>query len=57
MGTEEIQFYFIDNEYYFRDPNRMMEEHGDLEKFAFFSKAVLSSSSGYQIQTGYYTLS
>ena len=28
MEYEGIQFYFIDNEYYFSGPNRMMEEHG-----------------------------
>lgn len=42
-GYEGVQFYFIDNEYYF---NGFAPYEGDpkwnIEKFAFFSKAVLS---------------
>ena len=42
MEYEGIQFYFIDNEYYFSGPKPYDSAPWDLEKFAFFSKAVLS---------------
>ena len=42
MQYEGIQFYFIDNEYYFSGPKPYDSAPWDLEKFAFFSKAVLS---------------
>lgn len=42
MQYENIQFYFIDNEYYFSGPKPYDSAPWDLEKFAFFSKAVLS---------------
>lgn len=38
-----IQFYFIDNEYYFAGPVPYGQIHEDIEKFAFFSKAALSA--------------
>ncbi len=37
-----ITFYFIDNEYYFAGPKPYGEIYQDAEKFAFFSKAVLT---------------
>lgn len=37
-----IQFYFIDNEYYFSGYQPYGEIRFDIEKFAFFSKATLS---------------
>ena len=37
-----IPFYFIDNEYYFRGPHPYGDARWDMEKFAFFSRAVLS---------------
>jgi len=37
-----IIFYFIDNEFYFGGPHLYSYIHEDIEKFAFFSKAVLS---------------
>lgn len=37
-----ITFYFIDNEYYFSGPKPYTTAPWDLEKFAFFSRAVLS---------------
>ena len=37
-----ITFYFIDNEHYFGGPKPYDQAPWDLEKFAFFSKAVLS---------------
>ena len=37
-----IQFYFIDNEYYFYGPKPYEDGIWDLEKFAYFSKAALS---------------
>jgi len=42
--TEEsgVTFYFIDNEYYFAGPKPYGEIYQDAEKFAFFSKAVLT---------------
>ena len=42
MQYEGIQFYFIDNEYYFNGSKPYDSAPWDLEKFAFFSKAVLS---------------
>ncbi len=42
MNYEGITFYFIDNEYYFNGPRPYDSAPWDLEKFAFFSKAVLS---------------
>lgn len=40
---EGITFYFIDNEYYFSGWAPYGDIFGDVEKFAFFSKAVLSA--------------
>ncbi|MCD8216814.1 MAG: glycogen synthase GlgA, partial [Clostridiales bacterium] len=37
-----VTFYFIDNEYYFAGPKPYGEIYQDAEKFAFFSKAVLT---------------
>ena len=38
-----IVFYFVDNEYYFSGPSPYGMIHEDVERFAFFSKAVLSA--------------
>ena len=38
-----ITFYFIDNEWYFSGAKPYTDAYFDLEKFAFFSKAVLSA--------------
>ena len=38
-----ITFYFVDNEYYFSGPKPYGDIRYDLEKFAFFSRAVLSA--------------
>lgn len=43
MEYEGIKFYFIDNEFYFGGNYPYGEIFEDVEKFAFFSKAVLSS--------------
>ncbi len=43
MEYEGIIFYFIDNEYYFGGSYPYGDIYTDIEKFAFFSKAVLSS--------------
>ena len=43
MEYDGVQFYFIDNEYYFAGPKPYGDIHEDIEKFAFFSKAVLSA--------------
>lgn len=43
MKYEGIQFYFIDNEYYFSGPKPYGNIYQDIEKFAFFSKAALSA--------------
>lgn len=40
---EGITFYFIDNEYYFNGFAPYGDMYADVEKFAFFSKAVLSA--------------
>ena len=37
-----VIFYFIDDEFYFGGQNIYSYIHHDIEKFAFFSKAVLS---------------
>ncbi len=43
MEYEGVKFYFIDNEYYFSGPKPYTDMRYDLEKFAFFSRAVLSA--------------
>lgn len=43
MELDGITFYFIDNEYYFAGPTPYGNIYEDVEKFAFFSKAVLSA--------------
>lgn len=43
MEYEGIQFYFIDNEYYFSGPKPYGDICYDMEKFAFFSRAALSA--------------
>ena len=43
MQYEGVQFYFIDNEYYFSGPTPYGNIYQDIEKFAFFSKAALSA--------------
>lgn len=43
MEYEGVKFYFIDNEYYFAGPSPYSDVRYDLEKFAFFSRAVLSA--------------
>ena len=40
---EGVLFYFIDNEWYFSGDRPYTDMYFDLEKFAFFSKAVLSA--------------
>ncbi len=42
MVYEGITYYFIDNEYYFAGDHPYGKVYEDMEKFAFFSKAVLS---------------
>lgn len=36
-----VTYYFVDNEFYFNGPNPYNNIYEDVEKFAFFSKAVL----------------
>lgn len=43
LQHERIFFYFIDNEFYFGGNQLYSYIHEDIEKFAFFSKAVLSA--------------
>ena len=43
MEYEGVQFYFIDNEFYFAGPKPYGNIYQDIEKFAFFSKAALSA--------------
>lgn len=43
MEYEGVKFYFIDNEYYFAGHKPYGDIRYDLEKFAFFSRAVLSA--------------
>jgi starch synthase len=40
---EGVHYYFIDNEYYFAGPSPYNQLHEDIEKFAYFSKAVLAA--------------
>lgn len=42
LKYDDVQFYFIDNEYYFSGEKPYGDLLWDLEKFAFFSKALLS---------------
>ncbi len=41
--ADGIQYYFIDNEFYFAGNHPYGEIYQDIEKFAFFSKAVLDA--------------
>ena len=43
MNYDGIQYYFIDNEFYFNGFAPYGNIYEDIEKFAFFSKAVLST--------------
>lgn len=43
MEYDGVTFYFIDNEYYFAGPTPYGNICEDIEKFAFFSKAILSA--------------
>lgn len=43
LVLDGITFYFIDNEYYFSGDKPYGPIHEDIERFAFFSKAVLSA--------------
>jgi len=43
LEYDGIMFYFIDNEFYFSGSKPYGYMHEDIEKFAFFSKAVLSA--------------
>lgn len=38
-----VHFYFVDNEFYFAGPSPYNNIYEDVEKFAYFSKAVLAS--------------
>ena len=40
-----IRYYFVDNEFYFAGPSPYNNIYEDVEKFAYFSKAVLESLS------------
>lgn len=42
LEYEGITFYFIDNEFYFAGPAPYSTIEGDIEKFCYFSKAVLA---------------
>lgn len=41
--VEGVTFYLVDNEYYFAGPRPYGNIYEDIEKFAFFSKAVLTA--------------
>ena len=43
MEYQGVKFYFIDSEFYFGGPWPYSNMYEDIEKFSFFSKAVLSS--------------
>ena len=43
MKYDGVQYYFIDNEYYFAGAHPYGNIYQDIEKFAFFSKAALSA--------------
>lgn len=38
-----VTYYLVDNEFYFAGPNPYNQIHEDVEKFAYFSKAVLAA--------------
>ncbi len=42
LELDGVTFYFVDNEFYFSGPTPYSDVRYDLEKFAFFSRAVLS---------------
>ncbi len=42
MKLDDVQYYFIDNEYYFSGESPYGDVKWDIEKFCYFSKAVLS---------------
>lgn len=46
LETQEngIHYYFVDNEYYFAGAQPYNQLHEDIEKFAFFSRAVLAAA-------------
>ncbi len=46
LETEEagVHYYFVDNEYYFAGSQPYNQLHEDIEKFAYFSKAVLAAT-------------
>lgn len=43
LKLQGVTFYFLDNEFYFSGSTPYGNIHEDIEKFAFFSKAVLSA--------------
>ncbi len=43
MKVGKVTYYFVDNEFYFGGPKPYSWIHEDIEKFAFFDKAVLSA--------------
>jgi starch synthase len=43
LKLQGVTFYFLDNEFYFSGSTPYSNIHEDIEKFAFFSKAVLSA--------------
>lgn len=49
LEKDGVEYYFLDNEYYFKRQN-LYGEYDDGERFAFFSKAVVEMMA----QTGYY---
>ena len=57
MEYEGIQFYFIDNEYYFSGPKPYDGGTWRSGEIRILLQSCAVSPSGYRIQTGYYTLS
>ena len=59
MQYDGVQFYFIDNEYYFAGPKPYGNIYQDIEKFAFFQRlrflhfrSSVSSRISYIVMTG-----
>ncbi len=46
----DVTFYFIDNEYYFKRTNDLYGYYDDAERFAYFSRAVLETVSNLNLE-------
>ena len=56
MEYEGIQFYFIDNEYYFSGPKTIRWRNLGSGEICILLKSSIVRSPGYRVQTGYHSL-